>query len=342
MPQKNQTAKRAQYARNCVCCDKFQGSIRYTCDLILTLTINPAIDRNVLADRLAFEDRGYILDTSESAGGRGINASRVLHSFGADTLAIVTSGGKIGKRFEKLIETSHFPAEVVHIEDEMRMNLTISDKQGLTIKLNELGPAVSDREQRAVEAAVEKHLGGASWLMICGSLPPGVPAHFYTSLVNLAKNRGVKTLLDADGDALLHGLEAAPAVVTPNQQEAERLLNRALITRSHFFEAADRIHGMGAEQVIISLGSRGAVGRCGDSLYEAVPPRVEAISPIGAGDALAAAFVWAVDRGETFKDALRWGVAAGTASATLPGMMFAPLPQVQDTYKLVEVREAGK
>jgi len=310
--------------------------------LILTLTINPAIDRNVLADRLAFEDRGYILDTSESAGGRGINASRVLHSFGADTLAIVTSGGRIGKRFERLIETSHFPAEVVLIDDEMRMNLTISDRQGLTIKLNELGPSLSDAEQRAVEVAVEKHLADASWLMICGSLPPGVPASFYKSLVHLAKMRGVQTLLDTDGDALLHGMEAGPAVVTPNQQEAERLLNRALITRNHFFEAADRIHGMGAEQVIISLGSRGAVGRCGDSLYEAIPPRVDAISPIGAGDALAAAFVWAVDTGETFKDALRWAVAAGTASATLPGMTFAALPQVKEIYKSVEVREVSR
>src|SRR5205814_10067317 len=105
--------------------------------LILTLTINPAIDRNVTADRLVFEDRGYILATSECAGGRGINASRVIHSFGGKTIAIATSGGLTGRRFEELLQTSGFPVQFVHISQEIRTNLTISDKQGLTVKLNE-------------------------------------------------------------------------------------------------------------------------------------------------------------------------------------------------------------
>jgi 1-phosphofructokinase family hexose kinase len=310
--------------------------------LILTVTINPAIDRNLLVDRLAYEDRGYILDTSESAGGRGINASRVLKSFGAETMAVVTAGGKAGKRFETLVARDNYPTRVVPIEDEMRTNLTILDKQGLTIKLNERGPSLSDKELAAVEEAVQEHLDRASWLMITGSLPPGVPPVFYRLLIELARKHGVKALLDADGDALLHGLEANPAVVTPNQQEAERLLNRALITRNHFFEAADRIHAMGADQVILSLGSRGAVGRSGDMLYEAVPPRVDAVSPIGAGDALAAAFVWASERGDSFKDALQWGVATGTASAVLPGMTFPSLAQVQEMRKGVELRQVAK
>jgi 1-phosphofructokinase family hexose kinase len=310
--------------------------------LILTLTINPAIDRNVRADRLAFEDRGYILDTSESPGGRGINASRVLHCFGAKTLAIVTSGGKVGRRFEQLLAKSHFPTEVVPIEDEMRTNLTISDRQGLTIKLNEFGPTLSQDELHAVHAAVERHLDQATWLMICGSLPPGVPANFYCALVEQARRKGVKTLLDTDGEALIEGLEAQPAVVTPNQNEAERLLSRALITRNHFFEAVERIHAMGAEQAIISLGSRGAVGLCGDSLIEVVPPRVEAVSPIGAGDALAAAFVWSLDRGDRFRDALHWGVAAGTASAMLPGVTFATLEQAAEVRKSTEVRQVTR
>jgi fructose-1-phosphate kinase PfkB-like protein len=95
---------------------------------------------------------------------------------------------------------------------------------------------------------------------------------------------------------------------------------------------------MGAEGVILSLGSRGAVGAFDHKILEAVPPRVNAIAPIGAGDALAAAYAWAMERNNDFRDALRWGVAAGTASARLPGMRFANLEQTEEIYKQVEVR----
>ncbi|MEO8125525.1 MAG: 1-phosphofructokinase family hexose kinase [Bryobacteraceae bacterium] len=273
--------------------------------MIVTLTINPALDRNVSADRLVFEDRAYILDTSLSAGGRGINASRVIHSFGMNTLAIATSGGAAGQKFEELLKTSNFPIQVVRIAGETRTNLTISDKQGLTVKLNEFGPKIEPEELAAVAKVVEASLAGVEWLMICGSLPPGVPPDFYHGLIHLAHRRKVKTMLDTDGDALLHGLEAAPTLVTPNQQEAERLLNKVLITRNHFFEAVERIHAMGAESVILSLGSRGVVAKNASGMMEVIPPRVDAVCPIGAGDAMAAAFLWAISNKSDFRDAVR-------------------------------------
>jgi 1-phosphofructokinase family hexose kinase len=309
--------------------------------LILTLTINPAIDRNVMTDRLAFEDRSYILSTSESAGGRGINASKVVHSFGGKTLALALAGGTCCGQFEKLLHETGLPVEIIRIKEEIRTNLTISDKQGLTVKLNELGPKISEAELTAIEAVVEKRLPQATWLMLCGSIPPGVDNHFYARLIEAANKRGVHTLLDADGDALLHGIEGHPTAVMPNQQEAERLLNRALITRPHFFDAAEKIHAMGAEGVVLSLGARGAVARFSGGLFEIIPPRVDAVCPIGAGDALSAAFAWASDQGRDFVDAVRWGVAAGSASARLPGITYASLEQTRELYKLVEVRHVA-
>ncbi len=291
-----------------------------------------------MVDRLVFEDRAYILSRSDSAGGRGINASRVLASFGAKTLAIVPSGGAGGEKFQKLLVKSGFPAKVVAIESEIRLNFTIVDRQGLAVKLNELGPPISAEELARVEKAVEKGLHTATWLMLCGSIPPSVPADFYNKLIRLARDRNVKTLLDTDGDALLHGVEAGPTVLTPNQAEAERLLNRALITRAHFLEAATRMKAMGAESVLLSLGSRGVVAVNDRHLIEAAPPRVDAVSPIGAGDALAAAYVWATSKKKDFADAVRWAVAAGTASAKLPGMELANLEQTKEIYKSVEVR----
>jgi len=290
-----------------------------------------------MTDRLVFEDRSYILDRSESPGGRGIIASRVLHSFGAKTLSIITSGGKSGAQLEKLLAHSGFPAEVVRIANPTRIDFTLTDKQGLTIKLNEFGPPISEEELERVEKTVERCLDKATWLMLCGSIPPGVSADFYGKLIRMARQRGVKTLLDTDGEALLRGVEEGPTLAKPNQQEAERLLNRALITKAHFREAAARIRSMGAESVIVSLGSRGAIAIDENRMFEVAPPHIDALSPIGAGDALAAAFVWAATKKKDFPDCVRWGVAAGTATAKLPGMESANLEQAKAVYKHVEV-----
>jgi 1-phosphofructokinase family hexose kinase len=306
--------------------------------LIVTLTINPAIDRTFSVDRLAFEDRAYIKSTHETAGGRGINSSVVVHSFGGQTLAVLTSGGDSGKRLEGLLSTCGFPIAVVPIKHEIRTNITITDRHGLTVNLNEIGPELGKSEVMAVERTVRKALDKASWLMICGSIPPGVPAAFYGELIALARKKNVKSLLHADGDSLRDGIEARPTVVTPNQQEAERLLGRTLLTRTQYLEAAERIRSMGAESVALSLGSRGAVGAYAGGLIEALPPRVDALTPIGAGDAMGAAYTWALERKDDTTDALRWGVAAGTASARLAGMNFASLEQTREVYRQVEIR----
>ena len=306
--------------------------------LIVTLTVNPAIDQTISVDRLVFEDRAYITSRHESAGGRGINAASVIHSFGGKAMAIVPAGGRSGAHFKDLLKNGGFELVVVAVHSDVRRNLIITDKQGLTIKLNEYGAPLEKAELARLEKVIRGRLDQASWFMICGSLPAGVPASFYGALVKLARKRNVKTLLDTDGEALEAGIEAGPTVVKPNRQEAERMLNTALLTRTHFIQAAERIQKMGAESVVLSLGSQGAVGAFDHKMIEVVPPRVDAIAPIGSGDAMAAAFTWAIERKNDFSDALRWGVAAGTASARLPGISFANLSQTEELYKQVEVR----
>jgi 1-phosphofructokinase family hexose kinase len=303
--------------------------------LFVTVTLNPAIDRTISADRLAFEDRGYILSRGESAGGRGLNASQVLHSFGAPTLAIMPSGGSLGARFERMISGFGFPCELIPVSQSVRANLIITDQQG---QLNEPGPNLTGEELDRVEEAVRKRIHDARWLLLCGSLPPGTPSNFYQRLIRLGREAGAQVLLDTDADALRDGLPERPAAVTPNLQEASRLLNKALITRAHLKAAAIRILALGAESLVLSLGSRGAIGARGETIFEVSPPRIQAVCPIGAGDALNAAFVWAVTQGMSFVDAVKWGVAAGTASAKLPGLQFANLEQTREVFERVEVR----
>ena len=306
--------------------------------MILTLTVNPAIDRTISVDRLAFEDRAYINSRRDSAGGRGVNAAGVIHSFGGQALAIFPSGGKNGKRLEEFLGTAGYPMLTVPIRHEIRTNLTITDKQGLTVNLNEAGPQLDKAEVERLEKAVQKSLDGATWFLLCGSLPPGVPSNFYARLIDMARRKKVRTLIDTDGDALREGIEAGPTAASPNQQEAERLLNRALVTRNHFLDAVARIRAMGPEMVVLSLGSRGAMGAVEGGLIEAIPPRVDVLCPIGSGDALAAAFAWSMERDNDFADAVRWGVATGTASASLPGLRLASLAQAKEVYRQVEVR----
>ena len=308
--------------------------------MIITLTINPAIDRTVSVDKLVFEDRAYILDRTEAAGGRGINASEVIHAFGGKTLALLTAGGANGERMIKHLSGRGFPFEYVKVQQESRTNFTISDKQGLTMKMNEIGEPLDKKELKEIHELVAARLSKAQWIMICGSIPPGVPPHYYCEIIHLAKKHGVQTLLDTDGEALMHSLEAKPGVIAPNQHEAERLLGRALVTRTQSLDALERIQKMGPESVILSLGARGAIGSGRDGIFEALPPHVDAIGPIGAGDAMAAAFVWSSEKKRSFADSLRWGVAAGTAKATLPGMTFPTLEQTKPVYKQVEVRPA--
>jgi 1-phosphofructokinase family hexose kinase len=308
--------------------------------MIVTLTINPTIDRVISVDRLAFEDRAYINSSHESAGGRGVNASSVIHSFGGKTLAVMISGGDAGQRMQAHLKTDGLPFQVVPVENEIRTNLTITDKHGLTVNLNEAGPELSKAEVARVEKTVKETLDRAQWLMVCGSIPPGVPATLYGRLIAAARKKKVRTLLHADGESLRNGIEERPTVVTPNQQEAERLLGRTLLTRTHYLEAAQRILAMGPESVVLSLGSRGAVGAFAEGLIEALPPRVDAVCPIGSGDALSAAFVWGMERKKSQLESLRWGVACGTASARVPGMNFATLEQTQEMYKQVELRRA--
>ena len=308
--------------------------------MIVTLTTNPALDRIISVDRLAFEDRAYINSSRESAGGRGINSSCVIHSYGGKTVAVFISGGESGKRLEAYLNRLGLPIAAVPVANAIRTNLTITDKHGLTVNLNETGPRLSAEELARVVRKVKEMFDDASWLMLCGSLPPGAPPEFYGKLAAMARQRKVKTLLRATGDSLREALESQPAVAVVNQAEAESLLGKTLLTRTHFLAAAERIRNMGPEGVILSLGSRGAVGAYPDGLLEALPPRVDAVCPIGAGDALTAAYVWAIRGKANHADALRWGVAAGTAAAKLPGMSFATLEQTEDVYRQVELRRA--
>ena len=191
----------------------------------------------------------------------------------------------------------------------------------------------------AIERRLIKKLPNATWLTLTGSLPPGVPTNYYARLIRMARRHGVKTLLDTTGEAAPVALVSGPDLAKPNRPEAERLLGRSLLTEPHSAEAAEEIRRMGAEHVIISLGSQGAVAAWPGGRLRAVPRETKTGSPIGAGDVLGATCIWALDRGEPFPEAFRWAVAAATVAAGLPGLGCGTIADVREALEEIEIRE---
>jgi 1-phosphofructokinase family hexose kinase len=307
--------------------------------MILTLTLNPAIDVSLQTDRIIYDDRTYITAETAQPGGKGINAARTIHGYGADVRSISTFGGEIGRRFEQLVAESEVPVQLISVAGETRRNVAITDDEGLTIKLDQIGSPISAEDLAKVDASLLEHLPQADWLMLNGSLPPGVPADYYARAIAAAHERGVETLLDTSGEALALGLAARPSIAKPNRAEAERLLNRTLFSEAHALEAAEDVLKLGAKRVILSLGAQGAVAVSEEGRWRATPPGVQTGSPIGAGDVLAATCVWALSEGRDFPKAFAWGVAAATVAAGRPGLGAGTLDDVRKMRERIALKQ---
>jgi 1-phosphofructokinase family hexose kinase len=306
--------------------------------MILTLTLNPAIDLTISTNRIVYDDRTFILAEKEYAGGKGINAAQVIYSYHGEVHAIAPIGGETGQRLAHLLAAAEIPVTLIPVAGATRRNLSITDQQGLMIKLDHPGEMLSDEELQRIENAVREHLPNTDWLMLNGSLPPKAPPEFYARLIRVAREQGVSTTLDSSGEALRAGLEAGPSLAKPNRAEAERLLDRTILSEAQAAAAARDIQKMGAERVILSMGSQGAIGAWEEGLLRAVLPAVQTGCAIGAGDVLAAICVLGLSQKLTFPEAFRWAVAAATAAASNPGLTFAPPEQTELMRAQIELR----
>ncbi len=305
--------------------------------MILTLTLNPAIDLALGVRSLATSERAFIRSEAETAGGKGINAARVIHAYGGKTLAVAPIGGRRGGRFAELLRAEGLPAELVPVQGETRRNVAITDRRGRTVKVDQKGVPPSTEELLRIERAVERRLPDLSWLMLNGSVAPGTRDDIYHRLAEKANWAGVRVLVDTSGPALAASLAAEPSLVKPNLSEAEELLGRNLPTVRDAIKAAEEIRDRGAKNVLLSLGARGAIGARAEGALLARVRTARTGSAVGAGDVLAATCVWALGRGEPFEEALRWGVGAATAAASLAGLEFGSASDADAVRGEVEV-----
>ncbi len=289
--------------------------------MIATVTLNPALDKTIYVDRLLPYDTNRISKIEMDAGGKGINASRVLEELGTETLALGFLGGRTGRQIENELKLEGVPTDFVWVAGETRTNISVQDASGAPpTMLNEPGPAVSAEELEQLERKVCDAAPRSEFIVFGGSTAPGVPREIYCDLCNLARRCGEsKIILDSEGEAMIRGMECRPFMIKPNRDEVRRLVGIDIKGQDDALQALKLLRGKGIELVVISMGAKGAIAQDGGGAWFAVPPDVKPVSTIGSGDSMVAGIAHVLSQGGDLGEALRWGSAAGAATAMTDG-----------------------
>lgn len=288
--------------------------------MIITLTVNPAVDHAVTLRELVPGDTNRVQSSRTDPGGKGINVSRALLELGTESLATGFVSGTRGRMIEHALREQGIYTDFLHTPGQTRTNITIVDqKHNAITTLNEPGPPTDQSHILSLMQRLKRQIKAGDWLVIGGSTPPGAPASIYADVIALAKSLGAKCVLDADGEPLTLGVAAKPYLVKPNRRETIRLLGHDVKGRYGPLEAAEEIHAAGVEVVVLSEGPQGAILVGDEGVWRAYAPEIPAISSVGSGDAMVAGLVQVLSQGGSIGEALRLGTAAGAAAALTPG-----------------------
>ncbi|MFG2672746.1 1-phosphofructokinase family hexose kinase [Streptomyces sp. NPDC048445] len=287
--------------------------------MILTVTLNTALDLTYGVPALVPHASHRVTDLSERPGGKGINVARVLTALGHDTVVTGFAGGATGSVLRQLL--ADLPAgrasltdALVPVAGDTRRTLAVVDgTTGDTTQFNEPGPHVTADEWTAFLRSYEKLLTGADAVALCGSLPPGIHVGAYAELIRPARAAGVPVLLDTSGEPLRRGIAARPDLIKPNADELAQLTGSREPTR-----ATRDARRRGAHTVIASLGPDGMLAVTPDGSWRASPPAAVKGNPTGAGDSAVAGLLSSLVEGLSWPDRLRRAVALSTATVLAP------------------------
>ncbi|WP_433394053.1 1-phosphofructokinase [Micromonospora sp. KLBMP9576] len=284
--------------------------------MIVTVTLNPSLDRAVEVDSLT---RGEVIRAATAhldPGGKGVNVSRALLANGVPSVAVLPSGGDEGNQLIRLLEAEGVKVLAVPISGRTRSNITLAEPDGTVTKVNEPGPVMCGAELDEITDGVLDRAGKADWVVLCGSVPPGLPADTYARLCRQLRAAGVRVAVDTSGPALREAALAGATLLKPNREELAEVVGAPLADLGDVVAAAQRLREWGAGTVVASLGPDGAVLVDADGVVTGSCPVERPRSTVGAGDALLAGFLAAGARGAA---ALAEGLAWGAAAVSLPG-----------------------
>jgi 1-phosphofructokinase/tagatose 6-phosphate kinase len=311
--------------------------------LILTVTLNAAIDRTVAVPSFRLGQRHRAVDARQVAGGKGVNVARALRLLGRPVIATGLAGGSTGSWLIEQLGEESILNDFTRIGGESRTNLTIVDPtSGENTEVNERGPEVAADE---IDRFVEKLLylaQGASICVLAGSVPPGADGGVYARLVTELRGLGVLSVLDTDGELMRTALRAEPAVVAPNLSEAEAAVGHEFGDADDLAQGLRGLLEMGAGEAIITR-PNGCIATVGQGAerrhYEVETEALEPVAAVGSGDAFLAGYVAARYAGSSAPDCLAYGVACGAQSTQHFGAGSVDPREVERLLPRVEVRE---
>lgn len=306
---------------------------------VITAALNPSLDRTVEVDGFAPYGLNRVVSSRTDPGGKGINAARVLHSFGVDVTAAGFAAGKSGGALRDFLAQGGIGDSLLEIPGETRTNLKILDrKTGRITEVNESGCPVTPEYLAEFETKFRELCSGAGAAVLSGSLPPETPAGFYARLIEIARQSGVRVILDADGEALREGVKKIPYAVKPNLEELRALTGSPLETAQEILAAGRRLTDAGISLVIVSMGAGGAIVMDSHDAFQTVPWSISSGNATGAGDSMVGVLAFALQSGAGLADIARMTTAAGTVTASKPGTQLCTREEVLAKLPLVTLR----
>lgn len=308
--------------------------------MIYTVTLNPALDKTVEIPSLTVDAVNRITSMRTDPGGKGINVSKVIQKLGGASVAAGILGGDTGRAILSALTEMGLTTLFHFVEGETRTNMKIIDPDNHTnTDINEPGVTVSEE---ILEKLLEELLAKVTKediVVISGSMPKGSPKDTYYTWTKAFREKGVKVILDADGDLLKAGLKASPYLIKPNNHELGALTGRALETPEEIAEtAAELMKEYGIGKVVVSMGGDGAVYVTKDKTIYAEGLKVPVGSTVGAGDSVVAALAVSEEEGKTLEETVRLSTAVGAANVMCSGTQAAEYEVVETLLPKVVFR----
>ncbi|MCC7448751.1 MAG: 1-phosphofructokinase family hexose kinase [Anaerolineae bacterium] len=288
--------------------------------MILCVNPNAAIDKTVVVNQFRLNEIHRPQQVVATPGGKGCNAARGLKCLGESPTVTGWVGGFAGQFIEAGLRREGIQPAFVHTDFESRTCLSILDPDNHTLtELYEKGDPVPAAKVDEFIAFFRSIVGQYTAVTMSGSLPPGVQPDFYSRLIHLAREAGVRALLDTSGEALKQGVTAKPYLIKPNEKEFAELAGATPTSIINFARAACDAAKRYETLVVLSLGADGAVASDGTQILHVKPPQLTIKSAVGSGDCMLAGITYGLTRQFPFADAIKYGVAAGTANALTLG-----------------------
>lgn len=302
--------------------------------MIYTVTLNPSIDFIVRIDQLNLGSVNRMVSDDKFAGGKGINVSRVLQRLGVGNTVTGFLGGFTGHFIEDSLKNEGIETAFVKVDQDTRINVKIKSQE--ETEINGQGPMISQEQLEALKAKLSQ-LTSDDTVVFAGSAPANLGNAVYKELIPLVRKSGAQVVCDFEGQPLLDALANNPLLVKPNNHELEAIFGVPLNSLNDVETYARRILEMGAQHVLISMAGDGALLVTEEATYFAKPIKGQVKNSVGAGDSMVAGFTGEFMKSQNPIEALKWGVACGTATAFSDDL--ATIAFIKETYHKVEVEK---